>query len=487
MSSKAAHKIGIVWFRQDLRLSDNPALKAAIAECEQVVPVFIDDPTDGTISSIGEASRAWLHHALASLAQSLEEHDNELLIRQGDPLTELEALLADTAATAVYWNRAYDPATKTRDSAIKSVLSESVQVISCNGLLLVEPWHLAKGDGSPYRVFTPFWRRLLAMLSEQDLKPLAAPRKGTLERRAKVTAKLAIADLGLLPERDWGESMMSYWAPGEKAAAKQLSRFLKQQVTDYDEQRDIPSVEGTSRLSPSLHTGEISARQVMFAIQSTGADITEKGTGIEAYAREIGWREFATHLIYHFPDTVSEPLDSRFSRFPWAPDNKTTRDKLQRWQRGMTGVPIVDAGMRELYATGWMHNRVRMVVASYLVKNLLIPWQRGEAWFRHTLVDADVASNVMGWQWAAGSGADAAPFFRIFNPVLQGEKFDKAGEYVRHWVPELDSVPNRFIHKPWELPKSDQPADYPSPLVDLKASREEALAAFSTIKLPQQQ
>ncbi len=485
MTGKIKHKLGIVWFRQDLRLSDNPALKTAITECEQVIPVFVDDPLPGTISSIGEASRVWLHHALDALMRSLAAHGNHLEIRQGDPLTELTSLLSATGATAVYWNRAYDPATKQRDSEIKTALSEQATVTSSNGLLLVEPWHLTKGDGSPYRVFTPFWRRLLVVMSEQDSKPLATPRKGTLERRLSVGDSLALGDLDLLPARDWGETMMSYWSVGETSAAKALKKFLHTAVSQYGDQRDIPSVEGTSRLSPALHTGEISARQVMSAIRATGEDITVKGSGIEAYAREIGWREFATHLIYHFPHTVTEPLDTRFTRFPWAPEGNVTDTRLTRWQRGQTGVPIVDAGMRELYATGWMHNRVRMVVASYLVKNLLIPWQSGEAWFRHTLVDADVASNVMGWQWAAGSGADAAPFFRIFNPVLQGEKFDKAGHYVRRWVPELTDVPDRFIHKPWELPREDQPTDYPSPLVDLKASREAALAAFSTIKLPQ--
>ena len=282
-----------------------------------------------------------------------------------------------------------------------------------------------------------------------------------------------------LPSRPWGDDMMAYWQVGEKAAKRTLGKFLKSAVDDYDEGRNLPAQSGTSRMSPHLHFGEISPRMILQQLLD-GRALSQLSDGEETFAKEIVWREFAYCLIFHFPHTIDEPLDPRFKRFKWA---KNTDDHLRAWQKGSTGVPIVDAGMRQLWATGWMHNRVRMIVASYLIKNLLVPWQSGEAWFRNTLVDADLASNAMGWQWTAGSGADASPFFRVFNPVLQGEKFDKQGEYVRHWVPELDQVSNKFIHKPWELPADERSTlDYPEPLVDLKQTRQRALDAFAKIK-----
>jgi len=482
--------IGIVWFRQDLRLADNPALVAACKDCEQLVLLFIDDPADQTVSTLGAASRVWLHHSLDSLKHSLQDKENSqsektnsLYFFQGNSLDVLQSVISATGASRIYWNRCYDPVTIERDKKIKSAL-EDQQPKTFNGLLVCEPWDNLKDDGTPYRVYTPFWRKAAAQLDVSDdaIRVARAPRN--IPALSAATAKklktaVELKKLGLLPELDWHTEMISHWQVGEHAARAQLDRFLKSTVQDYDKGRDTPGIVGTSRLSPHLHFGEISPRYAMQRLLDGRKPGTLEG-GELTFAKEVFWREFAYSLIYHFPHTVDEPLDKRFRRFPWASD---TDADLKAWQRGRTGVPIVDAGMRELYATGWMHNRVRMIVASYLIKNLLIEWQSGENWFRDTLVDADTASNAMGWQWTAGSGADAAPFFRVFNPVLQGEKFDKQGDYVRKWVPELAEVSDRFLHKPWELPGDDrQKIDYPEPLVDLKETRKRALEAFDAIK-----
>jgi len=312
-------------------------------------------------------------------------------------------------------------------------------------------------------------------------RKIASPSQATVKKKVKKSLKsLSIDELKLVPKLAWADEMMAGWSVGEAAAKKQLKSFIKSTVKEYKNDRDIPSVQGTSRLSPHLHFGEISPRQIVHTVFDKRRNVTALKVGEETFVKEVVWREFAHNLIYQFPHTVDQPLDKRYKKFPWV---KKYDKNLLAWQTGQTGIPIIDAGMRELYATGWMHNRVRMVVASFLIKNLLIPWQEGERWFRHTLVDADVASNTMGWQWAAGCGADAAPFFRIFNPVLQGEKFDKEGEYVRHWVPELTNVSYKFVHKPWELSQAEFDAlNYIKPLVDLKSSRLAALDAFAQIK-----
>jgi len=479
---------GIVWFRQDLRLADNPALNAACRQCDQVVAVFIDDPLDQTVSQLGAASRVWLHHSLLALRNSLREKGSELYFAQGDSLVALKKLIESTNAGQIFWNRCYDPITIARDTQIKKSLGQ-YHPRTFNASLIHEPWENLKGDGTPYRVYTPYWRAAARQLetTPEQLKSSNTPRAIPALNRslAKCLATggssgcLQVEDLELMPTRDWGVNVMSHWKAGENEARKKLDQFRKTVVHDYNTGRNLPSLQGTSRLSPHLHFGEISPRCVLRRLLD-GRAISELGEGKETFAREIVWREFAYCLIYHFPHTLEQPLDTRFKRFKWA---RNTHEPLAAWQQGRTGVPIVDAGMRELYATGWMHNRVRMIVASYLVKNLLIAWQSGENWFRDTLVDADVASNAMGWQWSAGSGADAAPFFRIFNPVLQGEKFDKKGDYVRRWVPELQALPDKYIHKPWELDKTLRQAfDYPEPLVDLKISRQRALAAFAAIK-----
>jgi len=475
--------IGIVWFRQDLRLADNPALTHACKECERVICVFIDDPCEQTVSSLGEASRVWLHHSLQALDASLQDKGNTLHLLQGHPEDVLQQLINETGASRIFWNRCYDPVSIERDKSIKQAL-ESCQPATYNGLLILEPWENLKGDGTPYRVYTPFWRAAAAQMDSTAslLRCASTPRNippASKDNISAMSGRVSLGDLRFLPSRPWGADMMSHWQVGEKAAKKQLGHFLKKTVHAYDDGRNLPAQSGTSRLSPHLHFGEISPRMVLKQLLD-GRTVGQLGEGEETFAKEIVWREFAYCLIFHFPHTIDQPLDNRFTRFPWA-DN--TDDHLHAWQRGMTGVPIVDAGMRELYATGWMHNRVRMVVASYLIKNLLVPWQSGEAWFRNTLVDADLASNAMGWQWTAGSGADASPYFRIFNPVLQGEKFDKQGDYVRRWVPELSKISNKFIHKPWELPAAEiDGLDYPEPLVDLKLTRHRALDAFAQIK-----
>jgi len=478
--------VGIVWFRQDLRIADNPALSAAVNTCDTVVCLFIDDPQDQTISQLGAASRVWLHHSLTDLEHALQQRGAALVVAAGSSQEVLAQVSEHYGATHLFWNRCYDPVSIKRDTQIKKSFSH-LQPESFNALLNAEPWEVLKGDDTPYRVFTPFWR--MRSQSLPGAKPLTAPRVIRAAKARPASGKksvsfkaTSIADLGLLPKRDWHIGMMSHWQVGEKAAKTSLKRFLKADVHDYTDARNLPSVAGTSRMSAHLHFGEISPRQIMHMLNKGKQQLSDLTGGEETFAKEVIWREFAYSLLFHFPHTIKKPLDKRFEQFPW---ERRYKKNLTAWQQGKTGVPIVDAGMRELYATGWMHNRVRMIVASYLIKNLLIPWQEGEKWFRDTLVDADLASNAMGWQWAAGSGADAAPYFRIFNPVLQGEKFDKQGVYVRHWVPEIATVPDKFIHKPWEL-EADQRGllNYPDPLVDLKASRARALAAFDSIKSP---
>lgn len=472
----------IVWFRQDLRLADNPALVHAVENHDRLLLVYIDDPQPATAGQIGSASRAWLHHSLVSLQESLARVNQQLVFFTGDSKAILETLVAETAAELVVWNRCYEPETVVRDTRIKTALARLTEVKSFNASLLVEPWDGCKDDGSPYRVFTPYWRRIATRLDSILKETPSLPAPASLPKPVKTPPQnsCSLDELELLPALDWHRRMLDHWEIGEEVALSRCTGFVRTAVHAYDEARNLPGVEGTSRLSPHLHFGEISPRQILSELCSKCPEVYENKSSAETFAKEIVWREFAYHLLHHFPYSVNQPLDKRFDAFPWP---RLSRKKLERWQLGQTGIPIVDAGMRELWQTGWMHNRVRMIVASFLIKNLLIRWQQGETWFRDTLVDADIASNVMGWQWTAGCGADAAPYFRVFNPVLQGEKFDRNGDYVRCWVPELKDVELKFIHKPWELPGDESRAlDYPEPMVDLKASRQAALAAFEQIK-----
>ncbi len=472
----------IVWLRQDLRLADNAALWQASQICQHIIPVFIDDPTPGTVSQVGAASRVWLHHSLHSLATDLQARGSRLLLRRGAALSVLEQLITETGATHVFWNRCYDPATLQRDQHIKTALKTvpktqpKTQLIvqSFNACLLREPWEVLKADGQPYKVYTPFWKTLLKTGIHQQ-NPLPTPT--ALPAPVSWPPGLALDELQLLPRVSWHEPLLTHWQVGEAAALQRLQDFLQAAGGDYSQGRNIPATAGTSRLSPHLHFGELSPRQVVYFATDYLAAHPEADDGIRVFLQEIGWREFAWYLLYHFPHTLEQPLDQRFQDFEWATDYT---EALERWQQGRTGLPIVDAGMRELWQTGWMHNRVRMIVASWLTKNLLIPWQQGEHWFRDTLLDADLASNTLGWQWVAGCGADAAPYFRIFNPVLQGEKFDPEGEYVRRWVPELAGRAVKKIHHPREL--GENVRGYPLPMADLRASRQRALDHFSAIK-----
>lgn len=450
----------IVWFRQDLRLGDNPALSFAAKNGQPVICLFVlDDQTAGDWKW-GGASRWWLHHSLAALDKSL---DGKLVLRRGDGAKVIQALARETGADTVVWNRCYEPFAVTRDKKLKGDLTEDgITVQTFNGSLLHEPWVLKTGGGTPFRVFTPFWK---AMRTKEMAQPLASPRKLDLQMARSETLK----DWELLPAKpNWAKNFD--WVPGEKAAQAALYDFLDD-IKDYGRARDLPDRDGTSRLSPHLHWGEISPRQIWHAVTTHG-----HSGGSETFLKELGWREFCTQLLFHNPALPEQPLDKRFEKFPW---RKSAKD-LAAWKEGQTGIPIVDAGMRQLWQTGWMHNRVRMIVASLLIKHLGIHWREGQAWFWDTLVDGDLANNSANWQWVAGCGADAAPFFRIFNPVLQGEKFDPRGEYVRRFVPELKAMPDKFIHKPWAAPQP--PRGYPAPIVDLAAGRDRALAAFQALK-----
>jgi deoxyribodipyrimidine photo-lyase len=476
----------LVWFRRDLRLADNPALLAALDEGHIPVPIYIHDEPLGSWSQ-GAASAWWLHHSLVALMQSLVQRGSELLIFQGYADQVIHKLLQKHDITAVYWNRCYEPEAIDRDSAIKdSLQKEGVECRSFNASLLTEPWNHLKKDGTPYRVFTPFWKTLSSGI---DLTfPPGPPDQLRAFSRSLQKESLAIEDLDLLPGIPWDEGFRNSWRPGEEGARQQLECFVEEFLIDYPEGRDIPGTPGTSRLSPHLHFGEISPQQLWGMVTEVMHENNTGGVikGGEAFLRELGWREFSYHLLYHFPHIPDQPLDERFAAFPW---RKDFQEDLASWQRGQTGIPIVDAGMRELWVTGWMHNRVRMIVASLLTKNLLIPWHEGARWFWDTLVDADLANNTQGWQWTAGCGADAAPYFRIFNPVLQGERFDPEGSYVRQWVPELKDVPSKWIHRPWEAPP-EMLADasvalgdnYPNPIIDLAASRRRALDCWDRLR-----
>lgn len=479
--------LAIVWLRRDLRLADQPALHAAATRHERVLPVYLYAPEEEAPWSPGAASRWWLHHTLAALGESLAGLGSPLLIRRGPSLDGLRTLAKETGAAAVYWTRVYEPAAIARDKAVKEALrADGLIAESFNAALLFEPWELQTGGGDPYRVFSPFWRNAEARL---DALPPPLPPPVALKPPAERPAGIAVEALALLPRIPWDGGFREHWQPGEAGALAALQRFAADPIRRYKEQRDLPAVPATSALSPHLHFGELSPRTALAAARDAAR---EAGPGwlanAEHFVRELGWREFSHHLLYHYPRTTDAPMYDKFAAFPWRDPAHYAAD-LAAWQRGRTGIPIVDAGMRQLWHTGWMHNRVRMIVASVLTKNLLIPWQEGALWFWDTLVDASLPQNSLGWQWSAGCGADAAPYFRIFNPVLQGEKFDGEGAYTRHWVPEVARLPDRFLHRPWEAPSEVRRAAgigldsvYATPVVDLAKSRDRALAAYEKIK-----
>lgn len=464
--------IALIWFRCDLRLADNPALHHAMQAHECVIPIYLHAPHEEAPWEPGAASRWWLHHSLAALDAELRQRGLWLILRQGDSLTVLRELLRETGATAVYWNRRYEPAVIAHDRTIKAALrAEGFVAESTPAALLIEPWTLLKTDETPYQVFTPFWKAGLRKLP--PAAPLPVPK---LTGSEQWPDSLPLDALQLLPRIPWDTGLAATWQPGEVRAQAQLESFCATALLDYAQGRDWPGRKGVSRLSPYLHFGEISPRQIWAAVTDATDGDPLSNKGAETWLREIGWREFAHYVLYHWPQTPEQPLQERFAAYPWRDDNA---ELLKAWRQGRTGYPMVDAGMRQLWQTGWMHNRVRMLVASFLVKNCRIPWQKGARWFWDTLVDADLASNTLGWQWTAGCGVDAAPYFRVFNPCLQGEKFDPDGAYIRHWIPELATLPASVIHQPWNCASK---LDYPAPILDFAASRAEALAGWERIK-----
>lgn len=480
--------------RRDLRLADNPALSHACARHAQVIPVYILDDPGAAPWSPGAASRSWLYRSLQSLQADLRQRHSQLILRQGNSREQLQQLLHSSGATAVYWNRCYEPALRERDAAIEQWLqSTSITCKTFNASLWWEPWEISTTQQQPYRVFTPMWKHMLNHWRDPQLDGLPEPFPALLDAPASVP----LDELKLLPQQrseprwdeafyqsDGSDSSGAHWQPGETGAWHAFERFFEQALQQYQHDRDIPALTGTSKLSPHLQFGEISSAQIIRQLCPDGQPPTDKM--INSFIRELAWREFSWHLLYHFPDLPEQPLQPQFANFPWRTEYQSD---LARWQQGKTGIPIIDAGMRQLWQHGWMHNRVRMLVASLLTKNLLIPWQHGARWFWETLVDADLGNNSQGWQWTAGCGVDAAPFFRIFNPVTQGRRFDPKGDYVRRFVPELARLTDQQIHAPWAVDKTTLRQsgvvlgeNYPQPLVDLQGSRQRALEAWQQMR-----
>jgi len=462
-------QVVIHWFRRDLRLEDNPALLSA--SHHTVLPIYILDETE--TPAIGSASRWWLHHSLKSLNDSL---GHRLSLYKGNSKEILLDLVERYSVKEIYWNQSYEPWWIKNDQEITDLLEgRGVEVHSFNGSFLIDPATLLKDNGTPYQVFTPFYEKCLKSFRSRSITPLERP--STTKIMKDQEKSLSLDQLALKPPHSWAEKFKKYWDIGEEAAQKRLSDFLENGLNHYHKERDFPHKESTSRLSPYLHFGEISPQRVLWDVQQKEMD-----DNAQKFITELFWREFSTYLLHHFPTLPHHNLQVKFNGFPWE-ENHTL---LEGWQKGQTGYPIIDAGMRELWQTGFMHNRVRMLVASFLTKNLLIPWQTGAAWFSDCLVDADLASNSASWQWVAGCGMDAAPYFRIFNPVLQSSKFDPKGDYIYQYVPELKNLPAPYLFSPWDAPQHVLEkagivlgATYPYPIVDFKLSRERALEIFS--------
>ena len=471
----------ILWFRKDLRLADNAALATAVEEGFRIVPVYIREPEAGGTGPLGAAQTWWLHHSLQALAASLDGLGTKLILRSGPAETVLSDLIADTGATTVFWSRRYDPPGIAIDKALKAkLIGDGLEVRTFAGQILHEPTKLKTAAGGNFRVYTPFWKALDG--SGEPPEPIPAPTSLAAPERWPTSE--ALKDWHLLPTKpNWAKGFESQWQPGESGAQKRLTEFIATGLKGYRTRRDFPGEAHVSMLSPHLALGEISPATLWHATRGLSDDYASED--YIHFRKEVVWRDFSYHLLFHFPDLASKNWNAKFDAFPW----HDAPNLLQKWQKGQTGYPIVDAGMRQLWQTGWMHNRVRMITASFLIKDLLIDWREGERWFRDTLVDADPASNAASWQWVAGSGADAAPFFRIFNPITQGEKFDPEGTYVRRFVPELKDMPDRFLHRPFEAPLLvlkeagvSLGKTYPLPIVDHGKARDAAMAAFQALR-----
>lgn len=477
----------IVWFRRDLRLTDNPALMAAIATGLPLILLFILESQTDEGRTPGGASAWWLDKSLKSLAADIEHLGGRLTLRRGHASQILEELVSEHSVSHVFWNRRYSKADYETDAAIKSNLkAKQISVESFNASLLTEPWTQKTGGGTYYKVFTPYWRSVEASFTPRPQLP--RPKKLNVLNLPSDR----LIDYELHPFKpDWSTGFNAHWTPGEQGAIERLTRFLDEPINLYQEQRNRPDIDtGTSGLSPHLAFGEIGPAQVWRATQNrlTSGEANEKNATV--FLKEIVWREFSYVLLYHNPDLAHENYNPNFKHMPW----RDHQSDYQNWCKGQTGYPMVDAGMRQLWQTGWMHNRVRMIVASFLTKHLLLPWQWGERWFWDTLVDADPASNAASWQWTAGSGADAAPYFRVFNPITQGPKFDASGDYVRTYCPELAKLPTKYIHRPWEAPPIELASagiklteTYPAPIIDHKLGRERALTAYEAVKAAREQ
>jgi deoxyribodipyrimidine photo-lyase len=476
----------VVWFRHDLRLEDHPALHAAARSGRPIVPVFIWAPDEEGDWQPGAVSRWWLHHSLARLDADLRGLGSRLVVRVGESLAVLRDLARETGAGAVFWNRRYEPAAIARDTAVKSALkADGLTVVSFNGTLLHEPWTLPTPDEGPLQVFSDFWRACQA--ADPPPEPLPAPPRLTPPSCWPTT--LAVSDLGLLPGTDRAAGLRATWRPGTAGAAAQLARFAEEALGRYAAERDRPDLDAGSRLSPHLRFGEVSVRRVWQTVRDAAGPRPSPALrrNLARFRQELGWREFSYYLLFHFPHAPDTPLRPEFARLGYRKDPA----QLRAWQEGRTGYPLVDAGMRELQATGWMHNRVRMVTASFLVKHLLLDWRQGTRWFWEMLADADLAGNTFGWQWTAGTGVDAAPYFRIFNPALQARQFDPLGVYVRRWLPELARLPDEHLAAPCAAPGPvlraagvTPGASYPFPLIDHAIARSRALDAYEALAGP---